>query len=103
MIEIILEAFFGWIHRPPLLYDIKDWIMLICEIILIILCVSELRKKKHYRFFVSYTYNAGDFDTFEFQTNFKPQTINHINEMAKAIEKQTGRHRVVILYIKQLF
>ena len=103
MIYNVLDAILGWLKRPPLLWNATDFVMCLCCITLLILAVSELKKKRRYKFFVSYTYNIGDFDTFEFNTNFKPKGINKIKEMEKAIEKQTGRNKVVILYITELF
>ena len=103
MIYAVLDAILGWLKRPPLLWNATDFIMCICCIILLLLAVSELKKKRRYKFFVSYTYNVGEFDTHEFETNFKPRCGKEIKEMERAIEKQTGRNKVVILFISEFF
>lgn len=103
MINVLLDAFFGWLKRPPLLWDFTDFIMFLCCITLLVLAISELIKKKKHKYFVSYTYNVNEFAVFEFTTNFKVQDLNSIIEMQKAIEKKTGRNKVTILFITEFF
>ncbi len=103
MIDVLLDAILGWLKRPPLLWDFTDLVMCLCFIALLVLAISELKKKKRHTYFVSYTYNVNEFAVFEFTTNFKVRDLNSIIEMQKAIEKKTGRNKVTILFITEFF
>lgn len=56
---MIINTFFGWLCKAPLLYTATDWIIAVCEIILLYICITTLIHKNGYRYFINFIYDEG--------------------------------------------
>ena len=59
MIHKIIDTFFGWLCKAPLLYAPTDFVLAVCEIILLYMCISTLIHKNGYRYFINFIYDEG--------------------------------------------
>lgn len=49
MIQALLNTLFHWLFTAPLLYRTVDWIMCVCEIVVVKICIDELKENKKKR------------------------------------------------------
>lgn len=95
---MIINTFFGWLCKAPLLYTATDWILAICEIILIYICVNTLIHKNGYKYFVNFTHGQADNFGIGYLTYYKKiKNDRDIQELTKQIEKNNCLQNVKII------
>lgn len=99
---MIINAFFGWLCKAPLLYTATDWILAICEIILICICVNTIIHRNGYKYCVNFTHGYGDFGIGYITYHKKIKEEKDILGLAKQIEKNNSLTNVKIINFNKI-
>lgn len=99
---MIINTFFGWLCKAPLLYTPTDWTIAICEVILICICVNTIIHRNGYKYCVNFTHGYGDYGI-GYVTYFKKiKDEKDILGLAKQIEKNNNLKNVEIINFNKI-
>ena len=89
---MIINTFFGWLCKAPLLYSSTDWIMATCELILVYIAISTYKHRKGYRYFINFVHGQNSEFGIGYVTFYKKiKTDKDIKELEKQLEENNKK------------
>ena len=98
---MIINTFFGWLCKAPLLYTSVDWIMAICELILVYIAISTYKHRRGYRYFINFVHGQNSEFGMGYITFYKKiKCDKDIEELERQLEENNNKKVKIINFVK---